>query len=368
MREAAFRAWDRGALVEPRLAPRLGVGRYGTVVECAGGWPGCAAKVLLARTWHARRQAYREHVVGLLQSILLLERVTPHFPWHYGAELSVTGTPDLQLSVVLFMERYPSSLPDAAPQLLTTPDAWAVLLFQLAHAATTLAAIFGVVQNDAYPRNALVRPCARTAVVYDVAGQRYVTRAHFVAVLTDYGIASGELVVAPTAPEVVAADHGARSRLAASAVSAARGRFAAVKPTAHVLAYRDLPIYARDLAMLLKWPAIGDLLPAPPAPVHLWAQGALLQLDRAADALEAPGGLLASFHEIFAEAHLARYGIRGGVRAAPATTPADFTLRLEAREGSLAQAQQALAQAQAEDEAWAPGPRSRPGQTNKATT
>lgn len=351
VRAAAFHAWDRASLSELVTAARLGTGRYGTVVECAPGWPGCAAKIVLAKTWRARRQAYREHVVGLLQSLLLLERVTPHFPWHYGAELRATAPPASQLSIVLFMERYPTSLPDGAASLLTTAAAWGTLLFQLAQAAVALALIFGVVQNDAYPRNALVRPCACTTVVYDVAGTRYALRAPFLAVLTDYGISSGDLVVAPSVPEV-AFGQAATVRVAACNLPRVRGRFAFVQPQAHVLSYRDLPVYARDLSMLLKWPSTAEQLPRAPLAVHLWSQAALHRLDGMAAALEVPAGLLLAFHAAFAPPLLASYRL-DFARAPPASVPTDFALRLTLRDELLEKAERALRQAQVEEATWA---------------
>ena len=347
VRAAAFAAWDRTALVDPAVAAQLGAGRYGTVVACAPGWPGCAAKRLVARSWRSRRQAYREHVVGLLQSLLLLRRVTPHFPWHYGAE--VFAVPPAQLGVVLFMERYPQALVEAAPALLATPAAWVALLFQLGHAAVALATLFGVVQNDAYPRNALVRPGPPTRTVYEVGGRRYAVHAAFLAVLTDYGIASGELLAAPQVPEVA---YGNGRLQGAPAV---RGRYAFVQPEAHVLAYRDLPIFARDLGTLLKWPTTGDRLPPAPWAVRLWAVAALHRLDLAAAALDAPAGLLAVFHEIFAPAFLRGYGLAAAV--APCTAPPDFVLDLGLRAELLASAREALVRVQAlEAEERADGP------------
>jgi len=351
LRKAAFLAWDRKTLIDPIVAPILGSGRYGTVVDCCPGWPGCAAKVIMAKSWRARREAYREHVVGLLQSLLLLERVTPHFPWHYAAELTTTAPPDLQLSVVLFMERYPSSLLQGAQEFLSKPDTWATLLFQLSHAATALAVIFGVVQNDTYPRNALVRPLTSSRIVYDVDGCRYSVRADFLAVLTDYGISSGDLVAAPVVPEV-AFGKASDSRLTANPVPAIRGQFAFLRPTAHVLAYRDLPVYARDISMLFKWPMLVDSAPKAPLSVHLWSLAALHRLDRAAASLDTSAGLLKVFHEVFAPAFLKLYQLRS-VTEAPIRATADYVLRPDARSFLLDRANQALIQAREDEASWA---------------
>jgi len=147
-REAAFRAW--------RCAPvgeLLGSGKYGSVFACGAG---AAAKVmdLSGKSRHARMQAYREHVVSIMQTLLLLHGATPHFPFHYGLTVAVA---ELGMSLTLFMERFDGNLLEKAAAALGDAAGWVHLAFQLLHGCLCLAAVFGVVHNDLYPRNVLLR-------------------------------------------------------------------------------------------------------------------------------------------------------------------------------------------------------------------
>ena len=314
-RLAGFHAWT-----ETPLQERIGSGKYGEVFVSGA----AAAKRLdlRGRSRGSRRQAFREHVVGLLQTLLLLERATPHLPWHYGARFDVEPE---GLGLSLFMERFDLSLAAAAP---LPQDAWRPLLFQLLHAVGCLSFVFGVSHNDAYPRNILLRRYATPRRVrYEVFGRPYEVEAPFLAAVTDYGIASGELLGAPGAPEV--ASKGP--------LIAPGPRFSVVPPREHILRY-DLPPYSRDAYTLLKLPVYGSS-EVPPAPLEerLWGLWALSRVD--AGDFTRRSAPLRLLEELFP--------------AAPHGAAPAFRLAPDLRQRLLPRACELLKAAALEDAAWA---------------
>lgn len=291
-RLAAFRSWKCAPLGE-----EIGRGRYGSVVACGAG----VAKVLRleGKDQGARRQAYREHVVALLQSLLLLDGVTVHIPFHYGAQTALTaqGEP----TYTMYMERFEGSLQDFACEYLRGAEDWLHLAFQVAHAIAALGLYFGVSHNDLYPRNVLVSARAPEPMAYDVEGQRYCLAPRFLAVVTDYGIASGALLGAPTAPEVAASTQK-QPRAAA---------FALMPPHFHILQYDPpLPTFSRDLFVMLKWVAYGqNKMPSAPLGLRLWAFEAMHRMDRHLQDFARPAALLTAFHHLFHAENLARFGL-----------------------------------------------------------
>ena len=259
-RRFALKTWrpgERGELV--------GEGKYGQVYRCG---PGAVAKDLDVARRSRREQAYREHVVGLLQTLLVLSRVTPHLPLHYGA---LWG----QRRMELHMEAFDVSL-DRAGACLVDEEAWVSLFFQVWSALLALAFVFGVAHNDLYPRNVLLRAAPATApVCYEVLGRRYKVPLPFFAALTDFGVAScpwgGEHAVRPS-PLGAPPDLGS------------------LPPSRHVLQY-DLPVFARDPYSLLKWAAFPNRsLPTAPSKVVGWARAGLTRLDeRREDCRDADG-------------------------------------------------------------------------------
>ena len=104
-RRSAFSRWRCAPLGE-----LLGSGRYASVYACG---EGAAAKVmdLSGKSRRSRMQAYREHVVSIMQTLLLLQGVTLHFPFHYGLTVAVAKP---GLSLTLFMERFSGNLLETA--------------------------------------------------------------------------------------------------------------------------------------------------------------------------------------------------------------------------------------------------------------
>lgn len=335
-REAAFRAW--------RCAPvgeLLGSGKYGSVFACGAG---AAAKVmdLSGKSRHARMQAYREHVVSIMQTLLLLHGATPHFPFHYGLTVAVA---ELGMSLTLFMERFDGNLLEKAAAALGDAAGWVHLAFQLLHGCLCLAAVFGVVHNDLYPRNVLLRAApGLEPEPFEVAveGVGYSLRPRFLAVVADYGIASGPLVAADAAPEVC---------LTTAKVPRWR-RFALQPPAAHILQYEPLlPAYSRDPCTVLKWIFHGhEGLPAAPLAVRLWAMDGLCRIDGGLAGFHEAAAQLALFHHLFHKDNLRRFGLPFVAEAVG--PPPRCALDLRDRAELLDRAAEALRELGADERDW----------------
>jgi len=300
-RVAAFHRWRCAPLGEV-----LGQGRYGLVRRC--GESGVAKVIDLAKKSRgSRRQAFREHVVGVLQSILLVRRVTPHLPFHYGSRTSLCELGGM--GFVLFMERFEGNLQELAKEVLGAPRDWVCMAFQVLHGCLALALSFGIVSNDLYPRNVLVRRLPKDAssssraLTYLVDGVPYVLpQVSFLAATTDYGVASGQLVGAAEVPEVFAKTEKVRREGTG---------FALVPPTAHVLQYDPpLPPFSRDPYALLKWLCYGQRgLPPTPLPVRLWALDAMTHMDGRLQDFRDPEAQATLFHHLFHRDNLKRFGL-----------------------------------------------------------
>lgn len=340
--------WEEASLEEV-----IGRGRYAQVHRAGG----AAVKVLRLSgcTRRARLQAYREHVVGLLQSLLLADRVTPHLPWHFGVTFG--GAPEH--AVRLHMEMFERTLEEAGTDVLTTPQAWVELAFQVLHACAALTCIFGVTHNDVYPRNILLRRCGPQTVSYEVLRTRIWYRASFLSALTDFGIASGELLGAPLAPEV-ASTKGLPSA-SREALRAPEPR-AFKLPQQHILCYALRP-GARDFYTVFGWLTFGASgLPPPPLSVRVWALSATRQLDVAeavgeakpTDGAELPRCLLRFFSEEVLESFsLGGWLVQATGVEVEGEAIAGFSLRLESRPLLLKRAVEVMRKAQALDETWA---------------
>jgi len=325
LRRNAFLDWKCAPLGEV-----LGSGKYASVLRSGSG----AAKVmdLSGKSRQARMQAYREHVVSMMQTILLLRKVTPHYPFHYGYTTTVGGC---DMVLTMFMERFEGSLLDAATRILTDARDWVHLALQLLHACVCMAGVFGVVHNDLYPRNVLVREFPgerRTCMTVD--GVSYVFGQRFLAVVTDYGIASGKLVGAHSVPEVCD-----------STVKVKRLRhFSMQAPEAHILQYEPtLPAFSRDPYTILKWIFYGQpRLPRAPVTVRLWVMEAMHRLDQGLEDFHDARSQLQLFHHLFHEDNLLRFGLQTSSSNLVDQTIPSCILRLEDREKMVLQAADAL--------------------------
>ena len=319
----------------------LGAGKYAQVFRAG---PGAAVKVvqLQASSRHARRQAFREHVVGLLQTLLLAARATPHLPWHFGTTFSLSP----RRAVALHMELFEETLERAGAVVLETPSLWLALIFQVLHACAALGDVFGVTHNDAYPRNVLLRRCPEQTTTYELGGGVVAFRSPFLAALTDFGIASGELLGAPLAPEVAALKG-----LASARPTSEPAPRAFLPPDRHVLHYALRP-EARDFYTVLGWTTFGhDGLPPPPLNVRAWALQAtrLLDAEQASSSRPAQGGLARFMMRLYDARRLHSLGLAGAL--APPAAPR-FSLAEDAREQLLPAALAAMEAARASDRQW----------------
>ena len=336
-RRRAFLGWKSAPLGEV-----IGSGKYATVFRSNGS----AAKVmdLSGKSKRARMQAYREHVVSMMQTILLLRHVTSQYPFHYGFKTLIG---EMGMTLTMFMESFEGSLQDLAERVLTDSDCWIHLVLQLLHACVCMASIFGVVHNDLYPRNVLVRMLPggqRTRLVVD--GVMYVFLPRFLVVVADYGIASGRLVGAHSVPEVCA-----------STVKVARSpRFSLQPPEAHILQYDPvLPAFSRDPYTVLKWVVYGQKnLPQAAFSVRLWGMEALNRIDLRLEDFHEELSQLPLFHHLFHEDNLRRFGLASSLLYASPEKPEELlcTLRFEDKEVMVSQAAAALQELGKDESEW----------------
>jgi serine/threonine protein kinase len=336
VRRRAFEEWKCAPLGEV-----LGSGKYATVRRSGS----CAAKVmdLSGKSKRSRMQAYREHVVSIMQTILLLRGVTEHYPFHNGLTTSVS---DAGMSLTMFMERFEGNLLDVADRVLLDAEDWAHLAFQVLHACACMAAVFGVVHNDLYPRNVLVRvfPEGRN-VCARVDGVSYAYCRTFLAVVADYGIASGKLVGAHSVPEVCA-----------STVKVERWRhFSLQPPEAHILQYEPtLPAFSRDPYTVLKWIFHGqESLPRAPLSVRLWVLEALQRIDRGLEDFHEERSQLPLFHHLFHSANLRRFGLKPFLSGEAAEKLPACVLKLEDEKDMVLKATEALRELGRDESEWA---------------
>ena len=332
-RKHAFSEWRCAPLGEV-----LGTGKYASVYRSGN----CAAKVmdLSGKSKRSRKQAYREHVVSMLQTILLLRAVTPQYPFHYGFTTSVEES---GMTLTMFMERFEGNLLDVSERVLVDAEGWVLTTFQILHACVCMASVFGVVHNDLYPRNVLVSQLPRAErTCVSVEGVSYIFWKTFLVVVADYGIASGKLVGAHEVPEVCA-----------STVKVGRWRhFALQPPEAHVLQYEPtLPAFSRDPYTVLKWIFYGQKnLPRAPLSVRLWAMEALRRMDQGLEAFHGEHSQLPLFHHLFHPDNLRRFGLQAFV-SEPTAAPS-CSLRMEDKEDMVKQAADALRELGRDESEW----------------
>jgi serine/threonine protein kinase len=187
------------------------------------------------------KQSFREHVVALLQSLMVVHRVTPHLVMHFGADLNIHNT---TLHMSMFMEQFDGSLD--TQKILNTDTDWISFQFQAASAVVAMSTLLNIVHNDLYPRNILVRRLRHTKVsVYHIHGTEYTVQIPFLCVISDFGICGSPLLdsLYGSAPEV---QQGLRSQVF-------DGKFSKHAGKGHILAFKQLAPYSRDLYLLFKY-------------------------------------------------------------------------------------------------------------------
>jgi len=279
-RVRCFEAW--GSSLE--LEEEIGRGEYGCVFRAADSFS--AAKVVtLQPARRARQRVMQEHKISLLQTLLVLRKVSCFHPLHYGVRYQRDA---LGRQLACYMERFDGSLEALAETVLRGPQAWKDVLFQALHGALSLANVFQLAHNDLYPRNVLVRklPAAVSARV-GVDAWTYARRLDYLAVVSDYGVASGG---ASALPDVVHASK--RRRLSPLSL---------LTPLQHHILYYDAELFARDpLALLLACVhADGRTLPSCPMSIRLWITLGLQQILVRMKDFAAPRAQKELFHAMF---------------------------------------------------------------------
>jgi len=277
----------------------VGKGNYGTVYRCGDG---AVVKVVsgVRKSAGSAKLAYREHVMSLLQTVLVLRRHTPHLPIHYGLETAHEKKPK-SLSMKLYIEAFDCSLDAAPPECLLRPQDWVGVLFQVSSAVLCVAKLLDVCHNDLYPRNVLVRRLGtRQMCRYDHFGVRHALRSTWLAALTDFGVCSSPLLASRSGPEVKRSPAIPRSAVP----------FGQQPPGVHVLNHTYLPQFSRDPYTLFKWGAFRTKgLPRSPKEVVSWCQSVLEHLDRHQADFTRPAATLRLFEVAFSPAVLQAHGL-----------------------------------------------------------
>lgn len=280
-REDALYSWHKPSSSTENRSSIIGKGTYGVVFKCD---ENTVVKIIEAApepTTSSAKLAYREHVMSLLQGLLVLQRHNPHFPLHYGFEASPTPS---CLSLKFYIEAFDGSL-DAHSDVLATANDWVAGIFQISSAILCVASLLSVCHNDLYPRNVLVRRIGVDRVIrYDQFGHRYDVKWSSFLALTDFGVCSSPLLASKSGPEVKKTEPKKK---------ACRGRFGTFScEGCHILNFKHIPPYSRDLYALFKWPVFGSKgLPAAPQEVRRWSARVLECIDDSVeDALKSPKG------------------------------------------------------------------------------
>lgn len=291
-----------------KLGDIIGVGRYGTVYSPN---PGEAVKVVRLQTAadDEAKRAYRERVIGLIQSLLIWHSLSPHVVLHYGWEADLGP---LSSTFTLHMERWEASLEQCGDAFLGRAESWSDVLFQILSALTCLSSAFEIVHNDLYPRNVLVRhlSCPH-AIFYGMAGAWYVLNCSVMVAISDFGIASSPLLGTPDHRPEVSCPHP---------VSLPAGtRYSSIPLCSHVLRFYNLPPYSRDVYTVLKWSLYWGGTGLPRASTAAWLSELLRSVDKRVHEFISPAALQDLFVYAFSPACCARFGLP--LRLVPGSPP-----------------------------------------------
>lgn len=270
----------------------LGSGKYGSVyalVSC----PKIAAKTCAADLKsRGLKQAFREYIISLLQKILLESRCTPNLVMHFGSSpLKANG----ELSLKFYMERCDGSLDRMAPEVLRKDADWSSAIFQALSACVVLGETYGIVHNDLYARNMLVKwnrkgESSSRRTLYKLFGEDFLLVSDFLLVICDFGMAASRLLDAPLAApelkyEIPSKGYG--------------GCFKSLGGGDHILKF-SVPPYTRDVYTVMRYGAAkGSLGVEPPAKIVGWAEDCLKAVDLRHSEFSAPRGLTRAVHDFF---------------------------------------------------------------------
>lgn len=267
-RTQKFYNW-RGDTSTTAVGETVGKGNYGTVYRCGDG---VVVKIVpeVRKSTGATKLAYREHVMSLLQTVIVLREHTPHLPIHYGLEAIFSGPKSL--SMKLYIEAFDCSLEAAPSSWIAKPTDWIALLFQVFSAIVCVAKLLDVCHNDLYPRNVLLKHNDATSFdcCYAHFGIKHSMSWHSLAALTDFGVCSSPLLASKEGPEVKRTPNVPQSEIP----------FGEQPPKLHVLNHTYLPQFSRDPYLIFKWGAFRTkgLNPAP-VQITSWCRNVLHYID-----------------------------------------------------------------------------------------
>lgn len=279
---------------------KIGSGKYGTVYSAGDGAYVLKENITRRERSGLCKQAFREHSMGILQTLAVLERCTPHMPLHYGISVALDSD---TMRGNMYMERFEGSLLDLGAVCLQDEDCWLCLVFSIMYTCVSLALLFEVSHNDVYPRNILINPNVRSPkVIYRCHDKLYAIGWPFLAVLTDFGVAtSTSLMDKINIPEV--AQNVPNVPLPRN--------FGMCVPSNHILKYKELPHFSRDFYTILKWLKFpSSSLPGVPLSLQAWANVSLQLLDNTLHTMHTPRGMVRYFHSIFSDTWLNSCGLR----------------------------------------------------------
>ena len=289
----------------PKQRELIGEGKYGKVYRDS---EGVVVKEVRAKlNIRGMTSPFREKVAAILQSLLVMHSVNPHFPLHFGFDCTPIPRID-KLDLSYYIEEFDTALDKVSHEILgSDPEAWLCAIFQLMSAIYTYSHIFQIVHNDLYPRNVLVKNTKRKErFQYNIFGARYCHHCSFMLAVTDFGLCGSPLLQSKeNSPEVSAS---------LSKKSYESGRFGKLSPTKHILYYKALPPFARDIYTVLKWIVYPPRNFAhAPRNVARWCTNALDNVDKNERHFDTPKGIAKIFDFMFSEGELAAFGFENNI-------------------------------------------------------
>jgi serine/threonine protein kinase len=272
--------WDDQKL---SFQQRIGTGNYGKVFKVQG-CPYTAGKLVsIPKSRTARHRALSEHLIGILQSFLIVKKISFFYPLHFGVSCEKKGP---AFTLTMYMELFEGSLESLAPAILLAASDWKTLIFQVLHGLVAISNYFSISHNDVYARNIIVKR-VNQAVDFTtrVGARQYSAHLSFVAALSDFGAASGGPIDCELVPPT-------EKRLLP---------FCVVSPLDKHILYYDIRAFSRDPISLLTSVIHSVNLPSSPVSIKLWAAAALRYITSHMRFFEEPGAQLLLFHAMFSE-------------------------------------------------------------------
>ena len=272
--------WDDHKLA---LQQRIGAGNYGKVFKVQG-CPYTAGKLVsIPKNRAARHRALSEHLIGILQSFLIVKKVSFFYPIHFGVACEKRSA---ACTLTMYMELFEGSLEQLAPEILLAASDWRILIFQVLHGLVAMSTYFSIAHNDVYARNIVVKRVSQAVdFTTQVGARRYSARLSFVAALSDFGAASGGPIECELVPQT-------EKRLLP---------FCVVSPLKRHILFYDIRVFSRDPISLLTSAIHSVNLPSSPVSIKLWAVGALRYITSHMRFFGEPGAQLSLFHVMFSE-------------------------------------------------------------------